>query len=339
VYYFGASTIYEGMPVCYDNSTTNWLGVDGSSVDFTTTASSITEGTTTADGYQNEGKFIRVENVNADNISLFAGVVAGADHAGETGPRALDIYIPNGAVVPVRTDQNCLIDQTILAITTAQQELGAPLGTDSRPVAIARETVDRGTAGLVLAELNPGKFVHQDMGGTALSVDDASTGSDSVVNKIYVDFLQATGNCTALWVQAESGAGAAANGYGLALYVQADITATPSSHVGGASFWMNVTGGTPVVNLYVAEFGIYCDGAELAGASVYAASFRTQVDDACAKHYMFHFQADGVDKPDGLFYAYNAAAIGITASDGGVSTHKIPINIGGAVRYLMVSDG
>ena len=28
VMYFGTSTIYEGMPVCYDNSTTNVLGVD-----------------------------------------------------------------------------------------------------------------------------------------------------------------------------------------------------------------------------------------------------------------------------------------------------------------------
>ena len=226
VYYFGISTIYEGMPVCYDNSTTNWLGV--STVDFTTTASSITESTTTAEGYQNEGKFIRVENVNADNISLFAGVVAGADHAGETGPRALDIYIPNGAVVPVRTDQNCLIDQTILAITTAQQELGAPLATDSRPVAIARETVNRGTAGLVLAELNPGKFIHQDMGGTALSVDDADTTTSTLVNYSNINFLGSSLYNRCLYMVGTLNAGAALNGM---FKFRTYVTHTPTSAV------------------------------------------------------------------------------------------------------------
>jgi len=38
VYYTESSTIYEGMPVCYEfDATTNWLGVDGSKIDFTTT--------------------------------------------------------------------------------------------------------------------------------------------------------------------------------------------------------------------------------------------------------------------------------------------------------------
>ncbi|KKK79843.1 hypothetical protein LCGC14_2829430, partial [marine sediment metagenome] len=89
VYYFGTSTIYEGMPVCYDNSTTNWFGGSVSNGE-------VTASTTTAEGSQNEGKYIRVENPNADNVSMFAGVVKKGGWVGKIGPRVLDIYIPNG---------------------------------------------------------------------------------------------------------------------------------------------------------------------------------------------------------------------------------------------------
>jgi len=226
VYFAGTTTIYEGMPVCYDNSTTNWIGVDGSKIDFTTSASTASlESTTTAEGYQNEGKFIRVERPNADNCGMFAGVVAGADHAGETGPKAIDIYVPNGAVVPVRTDLNCLIDQTILAIQTGEEELGVPLATDSRAVAIARETVDRGTAGLVLAELCPERFMYQDMGGTALSVDDASTTTSSLVNYSNINFLGSAIYQRALYMIGTINGGAALNGmFKFRTYVTTTLT-------------------------------------------------------------------------------------------------------------------
>jgi hypothetical protein len=335
VYFAGETTIYEGMPVCYDNSTTNWMGVDGSGIDFTTTASSITEQTTTDDGYQNEGKFIRVELPNADNCGMFAGVVAGADHAGETGPKALDIYVPNGAVVPVRTDQNCLLDQTVLAIQSGEEELGVPISTDGRPVAIARETIDRGTAGLVLAELCPERFLYQDMGGTALSIDDASTGTDCVVNRINVDFLQATGNCTALWVQATSGAGAASNGYGLAAYFEADISAAVSAHTAGVGIWTNITGGTQTKNICALEVGIYEADAHLTGATyTVPLVVRTQIDSTNppTRHYMTYYVANGADKPDGLFMSYTADSIGMTTASDTTCTYNIPI-------YIQVSGG
>jgi hypothetical protein len=111
VYYFGTSTIYEGMPVCYDNSTTNVLEID--------TGASNAVSTTTTEGGQNEGKFLRVENPNADNVGMFAGVVAHGVVAhgpkvSTTGPAWLDIFIPNGAVVPVRTDSNCIVALLLL---------------------------------------------------------------------------------------------------------------------------------------------------------------------------------------------------------------------------------
>jgi len=178
VYYEGESTIYEGMPLCYNYDTTdNWMGV--SAADYTA------ETGTTAEGYQNEGKFIRVENPSASNLAHFAGVVAGCGKQGQTGPCVLDMYIPNGAVVPVRCDIDTTVGITILALTSASQELGA-LVADSRPVAIAMETETAldGTADITLAKLDPSLFSFNY--GTSGSAYAVSTGTYPV-NYQYVE--------------------------------------------------------------------------------------------------------------------------------------------------------
>jgi len=179
VYYEGESTIYEGMPLCYNYDTTdNWMGV--SAADYTA------ETGTTAEGYQNEGKFIRVENPSASNLAHFAGVVAGCGKQGQTGPCVLDMYIPNGAVVPVRCDIDTTVGITILALTSASQELGA-LVADSRPVAIAMETETAldGTADITLAKLDPSLFSFNY--GTSAAAYAVSTGTYPV-NLEYVEF-------------------------------------------------------------------------------------------------------------------------------------------------------
>ena len=154
VYYEGSDTIYEGYALCYNQDTTdNWMGV--SSVDATTTASSLTESGTTAEGSQNEGKFIRVEKPATANLQWFAGVVVG-NSSGITGPCAVDIYIPNGACIPVYTNKSCTIGQS-LGITNASYVLQAVTG-DGTPIPCARveETVDRSsTNGIALARLYP----------------------------------------------------------------------------------------------------------------------------------------------------------------------------------------
>ena len=205
VYYTESSTIYEGMPVCYEfDATTNWLGVDGSKVDFTTTASTASlESTTTAEGYQNEGKFIRVEDPDADNIHAFAGVVAGGDHVGQAGPRAIDIYVPNGAIVPVRAGVECTVGRTILAVITATQYLGHPLSaTQAKPVAVAWETnatLDT-TAGIVLAKLDPNMFMQQEITGDAMLFGTGGTAASAsqVVNKLNLSTGHTGGYATAI---------------------------------------------------------------------------------------------------------------------------------------------
>lgn len=179
------TTIREGMPVCYEfDATANVLHYDkGAGGD----AASQSSPTTTAEGNLNEGKFMRVEDPDDDNIHAFAGVVAGASYAGLAGGRWLDIYVPNGAVVPVRCDQNCVVGRTILAVNVDESILTAPHGA-ARAVAVAIETVDRSagattTPGLVLAKLDTGMFLFQEGDGAALLVDDVDTAWQQV-NKI-----------------------------------------------------------------------------------------------------------------------------------------------------------
>ncbi len=313
VYYDGTSTIAEGMPVCYNYLTTdNWLGV--ASVDFTTTASTITESGTTAEGGLNEGKFIRVCNpicvnsttgtfsqsaktidddgneldniqvgmmvsvasitdsdidgnwkvtavdtsantitldmtdaeaaavtdaiadchVRIDNIGEFAGVVAGGSPGiGVAGPGVIDIYVANGAIVPVKTVLTSTVaGRTILSIVSSTQTLGNPTddvpdfltysdglgasgevdwdaGTiDSKPVAVAAETIS--SAGLVLAKLDDKLFMHQ--GGQFDHLLEVGAGAvDVTVNKAFLRFNNTAGNCQALHYCSElAGTGGAA---------------------------------------------------------------------------------------------------------------------------------
>lgn len=345
VYYFGTSTIYEGMPVCYDNSTTNWFGGSVDQDPSSGNAGEVTESTTTAEGSQNEGKYIRVENVNADNNSMFAGVVAkGSPGLGTIGPGPVAIYVPNGAVVPVRTDQNCLIDQTILAINTGEQELGVPLRADSRPVAIARETVDRGTAGLVLAELNPDRFIYQDMGGTALSVDDSDTTADVVVNRIRVKSLQTGGQFTALSIKAESAGGAGTvNQRGLALRAVGIVSATPSGQVHGTNLDLEITGGTITEPVSACLIKLYESGATVSSSNVFSVlTLQNQVTDAPAanSHCWIYCEENGSQDVDVFIRAKNPGELGDSAMTGDhtfdSADRAIPIyfQAGGLTYYI-----
>lgn len=155
VYYESETTIYQGCPLCYNSDTTdNWMGV--SSVDATTTASTITESGTTAEGSQNEGKFIRVELPSSTNFQWLAGYLVGHSD-GVTGPCAVDIYVPNGAVIPVRAYADCTEGTTLLGLSDGNGYLGASTGDDD-PIAcaIAMEDVDRSSvAGVCLAKVFP----------------------------------------------------------------------------------------------------------------------------------------------------------------------------------------
>jgi hypothetical protein len=162
-----------------------------------------------------------------DNIPAFAGVVAKGGWVGRTGPRVVDIYVPNGAVVPVRNDQNCTLGRTILAVHTNEQYLTAPHASDAYPVAIAWETVDTATTtGLCLAKLDPNIFIHQMGDNGGLIVDDEDTTSSIAINKMEITFNGSATYHRALYYIANlDGGGAGLNGvFKFRAYVNSTMT-------------------------------------------------------------------------------------------------------------------
>jgi hypothetical protein len=148
VKYTGSKTLRLGMPLSYDwDTTTNVLGVN---------KADNTRGTTTADGYQNEGKFKLVEDPSLTNQRFFAGLLHDAKNLNKTadGAEWVDIVVPNGAIVPAYTDRSVAAgDAAYLepgenTVVNTSTEGGSQIG-------FFLETVDRSsTAGLALVKLS-----------------------------------------------------------------------------------------------------------------------------------------------------------------------------------------
>lgn len=135
VYYEGTDIIYEGMALCYNSDTTESIR---------------TAGNTVAEGDQCDGKYMRVEKPASANLHAFAGVVADGTYIGLAGPRWLDVYVPNGAVVPARINFSATGQQSLACLADASYAL-----TDHGfPIAMVLETVDRSsTNGIALVKL------------------------------------------------------------------------------------------------------------------------------------------------------------------------------------------
>ena len=196
--------------------------------------------------------------VQIDNIPAFAGVVAKGGWCGREGPRVLDIYVPNGAVVPVRNDQNCTLGRTILAVHSNEQHLTAPHASNAYPVAIAWETVDTGTTtGLCLAKLDPNIFIHQMGDNGGLIVDDEDTTSSIAINKMDITFNGSATYHRALYYIANlDGGGAGLNGvFKFRTYVNSTMTS-----------WVQVVCG----NLHLKDDGVLKSGISELNSCFYA---------------------------------------------------------------------
>ncbi len=320
VYYTESSTIYEGMPVCYEfDATTNWFGGSVSNGEVSAT-------TTTAEGSQNEGKYIRVEDPDADNIQAFAGVVKNGGWVGTSGPKAIDIYVPNGAIVPVRTDLSCTVGRTILSVESASQELTVPLAaTTARPVAIAEETVDRSsTSGITLARLDPNLFLYQFGDGTSLLCDDDATAAETI-NTININFAGTGGPKRGLYAVGEI-AGAGHSLYGMWKF-RTYLNAAAASTVHGVCANLHIkdsgtltrTSGTVNSALYVTvETEVTTTAPTLSGGDLCGVSLEYYVDEstaAPANAYALYVHA-GTYNWDGLIWIRNAGDLGDAAMTG-----------------------
>jgi len=352
VYYEGDSTIREGMPLCYNYDTTdNWMGV--SSIDFTSTASTITESGTTAEGNQNEGKFIRVEDPSTSNLAWFAGVVAGADHDGETGPMALDIYEANGAIVPVR----CNIDTTaagrsILAIddaATSLTSLGTSSNYTSRAVAIAAEDVvgTSGTPVLCLAKLDPNIFICQDLSGTypnnSLIIAPAGT-SYSALNRINVTNAATAGEMGVFEIKSDN-TGGVNSPWGLCAYFRARHygTMTDRACAFGVAMAMESGGSTTADLLSALRVKLVANTGSTISTAANANVLNLEADidvTAPARCSYIHCSAIGANTPNYFLDVLDAGDLGDHAAEGSLSStsagdRMIPVRFGSSTFYLV----
>ena len=239
-----------------------------------------------------------------DNISAFAGVVAKGGWVGRTGPRVIDIYVPNGAVVPVRAGLDCVTGRTVLAVHTNEQELTTPHRRYALPVGVAWETVTHSDSspGLVLAKLAPNMFMRQigDLG--SLLIDNEDTTSDVILNEINVVTNQTGGQFSALAIKAESAAGAGTvNQRGLALRVTGILSATPAGQVHGTNLDLEITGGTITEPISACLIKLYESGATVTSSNVFSVlTLQNQVSDnpAANSHCWVYLEDNGTYPPD-----------------------------------------
>lgn len=339
VMYEGTDTIYEGMALCYNFDTTT--NVNGLTVPTTAGI--------TAEGYQNEGKFYYVEKPATANLKWFAGVVARGSWCGTAGPVALDIYIPNGSIVPVRSSISSTVGVHALGINNGSYALGDVVNDGNgsgRVVGIAMETVDRSsTNGICLAKLCPDAFLY-DSAGTAKMVFNTSAGTaQTCAHFINAKSLQTSGNFTALFVRSEVTTAGAAD-IGSAVYGECNVLGVASgSTFCGNRFSLNLWGGTQTAQLFGACCEVYEQDANLTGITCVAPLWlRTQIDatnpPAAGSHWQMYISCDGADKPDGLFFASALTAIGAYASTSdapalATGDIMIPIKIGASTYHLV----
>lgn len=354
VHYIEASKkIYEGMPVCYNfDTTTNWAG--GSVSD-----GAVTESTTLTAGSPATAaaKYLEVEEPAADNIQWFAGVVARGGWVGKTTSATagvgvlLDIYVPNGAIVPVRAGVACTAGRTVLSVITALQYLGHALdATQARPIAISEETVDRSTAGLVLAKLDPNLFIYQDNTGDSLLVGAGATAAAAtqVGNRINLSTAQTAGFFSAVQIYAnvESGGIARSYDYGLALYCQSTYkSGCTFESCTTAGFWMNIDDGANTSkgsHISVIQAGIYQAGTddpwEHDCVTLGVLELDLNVEDDPGNNCLNYIRMrnDGAHAIDGIFSFPAKADCGM-ANSAVTPDRSIPFLVGSTLYYFSVA--
>jgi hypothetical protein len=351
VYYVGTSTIYEGMPVCYQfDTTTNVLGYSKS--EGGEDARNQTDKNTTAEGYLNEGKFLRVEDPFTDNLQWFAGVVRMGGYCGKVGPKWLDVYEPNGAIVPVRAGVECTVGRTILCVNPSLSYLGNPVNsTRGRPVAVALETnaaLDT-TPGLILAKLCPNEFVNQLCNSSAMLIGNGvSTEVALCANTINVASTQTDGDFTAFKVIGEiAGAGGSCGNGAVQMKCLVNSTSqgTPPTMyaAGGVSTMMQFLTGAVATGIFYA--GRFCTlnqdstPATVSSAYIYniMSSFSTNTN-APAELAHFRFEADGSAKPGYFWVAKSNDAVCYAAASSISNVGTLKIKIGGVDKYIVLSS-
>lgn len=339
-----ATTVIKvGQPVCYNSD----LAADYKE----RTTQPISGGSTYAEGSQNyTGRLFIVEEPLTANLHAFAGIVAKLGPLAGADGDLIEIYVPKeGAVVPVYCNQNCTAERTVLGIRNAEADVTYP----DIQIGIAQETIDRGTGstsgdGLVWMRFQRGLFRNANADWL---IDDEANGANVIANYLRYETAQTTGTISGLWCRVKS-AGAYANanaGGGMAAYFRSEIAGTAAAHTIGVHIQHVQSSGT--TSGY--HFGLWVKAAISSGVTatdtvIAPLALETLVSaaDSANSQYMMYLKHNGAYTPDGLFMAYTAHSIAMTAKSSAAVSHCIPIRMQGnasggpasGTYYIMVSD-
>jgi hypothetical protein len=125
--------------------------LEGAILTYNVDATADLNGTTVAAGDCNPAKWTEVQKPVTADLKFVAGVVAGSSYAGKLGDRWVDIYVPNGALVPCRGSASFTKGD---AVYVNNADYTVSKTTTGEFVGWAAETIDRSTTnGLVLVKL------------------------------------------------------------------------------------------------------------------------------------------------------------------------------------------
>jgi len=300
-----------------------------------------------------------VEKPATANLHAFAGVVARLGDKAGADNDLIEIYVPNGAVVPVMIDMDTTKGVTIVGVRNGAYEGSYP----GRPIGVAMETATGNTTDtLCWVKVDPSKFIWQEGNNTALTIDDEGS-SDATLNKIKVTSAQATGCPNVLsvvlntvntdggsamyWEYGNTGTGAG----GMKLinaYVEAAGTAIAADVV-GMKMQVNLLAGsgstTAATTMAIfAKVHVKASCGTHSGA-ICAGRFSLGLDTAVTgitAQLEFEHTSNAAQTVDYLFDAIYATSIGATACTGNTahdtSDLAIKVRIGGSDYYIIAQD-
>ena len=288
------------------------------------------------------GRLFIVEEPLTANVNAYAGICKSLGPKAGADGDMIEIFVDTpGAIVPVWTNLNCLLDQTIMGIRNGEADVSHTVRNTSKNIGVAVEDKDRsGNDGMVWMRM--GGFFY-DNPNEPLSIDDAANGEQVVVNYINVKSLQTSGSFSALKIQAESAAGASTvSQRGMALKAVAIVSASVANIVIGTTIEMEITGGTVGEYATPLQVKLYESGATLSsmGGKLSVLNLCVQVAQAPTANSFgwIYLEHHGAEAPDFLLMSDSAAAVPIAGASDTTTTHKIPCRFGGVTYYICCAN-
>lgn len=336
-----ADVLKVGYAVCYNSDS----DTDHKERTADPTHLGLTEDTY-ADGAQDKtGRMFIVEKPSDDNEEAFAGIVkclgpkAGAD--GDM----IEIWVPNGAMLPCYVEADCVVRRTPLYVKSGSYYLNDD---GSKIVGLAQETITRTTAGLCWVKvdrqlnLNAISTVYLPAASGDARIKQLQVRSDSTVGtsikayNMYGAFYgTGTGGCNAgfLSVTVEQ-RGASCVSHIVGIMAQARVK-------GSSDLTAVLSAGIDLVGIFAAAGCPYTTYATMTG-NVYAIRSKLMLNTAVAgKAAQILFERTGANAADYLFEAGDLGSIGghvITSDPTPVADDvAIPVKIGGLNYYLIAT--